>query len=342
VGIQGLLPTTYHGENQMQHMQHTLAHGRRVVIRIAGAGLIATALSGGVANAQDPRPSPESGTTMVTATGPQGGTVVSGGTVVVGGGMVQAGTGVVRVGPGDCASWQMVTVGPDGATQQQGGGDATCAQGGPILMGPFGQGGVVVGGSIGQGVPGSVTVVGDAGRLVTVAAVNGSTVSLVTKDGWTKDVDTTNVVITLDVATKTAADLAVGDTVQVDQTRNANDTYTITGLELVLPQVVGVVGTLGSDSFTVAQMDGTTTTVHVSDTTKWPMAMSGAGATGLSNLKTGDFVTAQGKLEADGSMDASSVTSGSMMISSELGGPGMMVAPPIPAPAASPAPSPKG
>ena len=325
----------------MDSVQQTARHGRRTIMGILGVSLMATVLAGGAAVAQDPQPSPESGTSVVTEAGPQGGTVV------VGGGVVQAGPGVVQAGPGGCASWHTVTVGPDGAVQdERGGDDGTCAGGGPIGIEPFGPGGMVSGG-VGAGVPGRMDV-SDAARLVTVTAVNGTTVSLVTKDGWTKDVDATNVVITLDGATLTAADLAVGDTVQVDQTRNANDTYTITGLEVVLPQVFGVVATVGTDSFTLTQMDGTTTTVHISDATKWPSRMPGQSATGLASLTVGDVVTAQGKLQADGSMDASSVMAGGMSVRTGMGasgmmdGPGMMVAPPIPAPAGTPAPSPKG
>ena len=315
-------------------------HGRRSVLGIAGTSLMATALIGGVAAAQDAQPAPQGGATVTGGGVAQGGP----GVVQVGPG-VPAGPGVVQVGPDGCVSWQTVTVGPDGTTQQ-GGGDTTCAQGGPMPVGPMGPGDVVING-VGPGMPGSVGVVADPAQLVTVTAVNGSTVSLVTKDGWTRDVDTTNVVITLDAATLTAADLAVGDTVQVDQTRNANDTYTITGLEIVLPQVAGVVGTVGTDSFTLTGMDGATTTVHVSSTTKWPAQMPGQGATALTTLKAGDYVVAQGKLETDGSMDATSITTGGLTVitgvsRSGMGAPDVTVAPAIPAPAASPAPSPKG
>ena len=152
------------------------------------------------------------------------------------------------------------------------------ASGGPVGPGGSGdRGGVIVSGPDGSGGPmwggagpmwgdfGSGTVIADGRGHVTVTAVNGATVSLKTDDGWTKDVDTTNVVITRNGTTLAATDLAVGDTVQVVQTRNANGTYTITGLELVLPRVIGSVASVGTDSFTINGMDGTTTTVHVTD-----------------------------------------------------------------------------
>ena len=318
----------------MPGIQQAVGRGRRVAMGFVAAGLAAAGLSGVGATAQGPQPSPESGTTTVTEASPQGGTVV------VGGGVAQVGPGAAQAGPGGCTSWHTVTVGPDGAVRdERGGDDGTCSQGGPIRIQPVDPGGMVMGGGIGPGGPGSLTVLGDPARLVTVTAVNGSTVSLITKDGWTRDVDTAYVVITLDGDTLTPADLAVGDSVRVDQTRNANDTYTITGLEVVLAEVAGIVTTVGTDSFTLTQMDGTTTTVHVGDGTKWPLPMPvpEAGGTGLAGLQAGDFVAARGKLEADGSMDASSVASGGMTIRSENGAPGMMLPPPIPAPAASPA-----
>ena len=178
-----------------------------------------------------------------------------------------------------------------------------------------------------------------SGQIVTVTAVNGETVSLVTDDGWSRDLDTSTVVITLDKETLTAADLAVGDKVQVVQVQNANDTWTVTGLQLVLPEVMGVVSDVTADGFTVTEVDGTSTVVTVSDATKWPVSMLGAPAAGLDSVKDGDLVMARGKLAEDGSMDATTVMLEATTISIGMGDPGMPVPAPVPAPEASPAAS---
>ena len=119
--------------------------------------------------------------------------------------------------------------------------------------------------------------------------------------------DTTNVAITLDSDTLAASDLAVGDKVQVLQVRNANDTYTITGLALILPEAMGTVSGVTDTGFTITQPDGTTTPVVVNDATTWPATMPGATATGLAGLKDGDMVHVRGKLAEDGTMTATEI-----------------------------------
>ncbi len=174
----------------------------------------------------------------------------------------------------------------------------------------------------------------------TVTSVAGSVVSLKTDDGWTRDVDTTNVAITLDADTLTAADLAVGDKVQVLQVRNANDTYTITGLALVLPEAMGPVGEITDTGFTVTQPDGTKTPVVVTDATRWPTAgFPGAPESSLASLKDGDLVHVRGKLAEDGTMTATEVQviGSSIVISDSM----PMPMPPLEPTPAEPAPTPE-
>ena len=130
-----------------------------------------------------------------------------------------------------------------------------------------------------------------------------------------------------------------GDRVLVVQVRNADGTYTVTGLQLILPEVSGVAGDVTTGGFTVTAMDGTRTSVRVSDATTWLPVLPGSPAPGASSLKDGDMVVARGKLAADGSMDASSVTVPLTITTGS--GPGMMV-PPAPVPAPVPEASPKG
>ena len=92
---------------------------------------------------------------------------------------------------------------------------------------------------------------------------------------------------------------------RLGQTRNADGTWTVTQIDVQLPVVWGTVASVGTDTFTVTQADGSVATVNVLDTTRW-MARRGAAA-GLSELAVGANVVAQGVRTADGSIDAIAV-----------------------------------
>ena len=337
---------------------------------------LAITLVPGIAAAQDPTPPPSSVTVQAVPVDPG----TAGGTITVSEGTIVAGTAEAGLVPLGCVGPQTVTLSSDGLSDAQGGPFATCTVadfggfGEPALPGESSMGGLMSSGQAMASAPvmvsgpmmvsgqamacgeammvgpmgpdmgasgAAITVSAQPAHLVTVSSVNGSTVSLATDDGWTRDLDTANVAITLDTDTLSAVDLAAGDQVLVVQVRNANDTYTVTGLQLILPEVTGTVSDVTAEGFSVAGMDGTTTTVRVSDATDWPGTVPGAPATGLSTLKDGDLVAARGKLSEDGSMDASSVmvASGFTMSTAASG----MIAPsPAEAPTASPKPSPEG
>ena len=161
------------------------------------------------------------------------------------------------------------------------------------------------------GLPGVVTVAAEPARTVEVTGVDGTNVTLETDDGWTRTVDTANVAVTLDSDTLAASDLEPGDRVQVIQVRNANDTYTITGLALVLPEATGTVSEVTDTGFTVTEPDGTETPVMVTDETRWPAAglpgSPGAPTPGLDALQDGDLVHVRGTLGEDGTLTATEI-----------------------------------
>ena len=142
-------------------------------------------------------------------------------------------------------------------------------------------------------------------NAVTVTSNDGTSLGLETADGWTRTIDTTGVVLTDDGATITLADIAVGDNVSIAQTRNADGSYTVTGIAVLPATVSGTVATVGTDSFTVTLADGTTQTVNVSATTTW--RVQGSTAPGIADLTAGRQVSAAGTLAADGSLDATTV-----------------------------------
>gem|GEM_PF-4110689 len=111
--------------------------------------------------------------------------------------------------------------------------------------------------------------------------------------------------LTKGTTTITVADIAVGDDIGIAQTRNADGSYTVTGIAVLPASVSGTVATVGPDSFTVTLPDGTTQTVNVTATTTWNV--QGSTAPGIADLTAGRQVAARGTLSADGSLDATKV-----------------------------------
>lgn len=143
---------------------------------------------------------------------------------------------------------------------------------------------------------------------VTVSSVEGTDLVLTTPDGWTRTIDTSTVVVTRQGERITATDVVVGESVGVVQTRNADGSYTVTGIEVQPEIVVGTVGTPSTDSFTVTGRDGTTTAVGVTAETQW--AARGATAASIADATAGRRVAVEGWLQADGSIVATKVILG--------------------------------
>ena len=146
------------------------------------------------------------------------------------------------------------------------------------------------------------------GDAITVASNDGTTLGLETADGWTRTIDTSNVVLTRDGVTITASDILVGERVRVAQTRNADGSYTVTGIEVQPSIVTGTVGSSSATGFTVVASDGTTTTVTVDDQTTW--AAPGSTSASLADATAGRSVAVAGALQADGSIVATAVRLG--------------------------------
>jgi hypothetical protein len=176
--------------------------------------------------------------------------------------------------------------------------------GGPQDNGDQGFGRGSTGGDVPWGQGGPMLRRG-ARSSVTVSAITAPVIALTTDDGWTRDVDTTGVTITRNGQTITLADVHVGDDIRLGQTRNADGTWTVTQVEVLLGVVQGAVASVGTDSFTVTEADNSVVTVNVSDTTRW-MARRGNTA-GLTSLTVGATVVAEGVRAADGSIDAIAV-----------------------------------
>jgi len=140
---------------------------------------------------------------------------------------------------------------------------------------------------------------GDLGRgikggfgQITITAIDGSRISLKTQDGWTRTiVVTSGTAITKGGQTIKVGDLKVGDQIVFRQTRNADGSYSIGAIAVVVPRVAGTVTAVPGSGFTVKSRDGTTWTVAVNGSTSFKLG-SRAGA--RSDVKVGVDVLVEG------------------------------------------------
>ncbi len=214
--------------------------------------------------------------------------------VIVGTGLVVALGAAVAMGASPAASGAPSA---SAATTVPAAGSGSDLHGGPGLMpgGPsadFGRGGPGKGDGRGFG-------------QISVTAISGSSVSLATDDGWTRTITTTSATtITRGGVAATLADLAVGDEIHFHQARNADGTYTITAIEIVLPHAVGTVTAVGADTITITRRDGTSQTITTTGTTTY---RTGKAAGTRADVKVGTVIVATGENASDGTLTATSV-----------------------------------
>lgn len=131
---------------------------------------------------------------------------------------------------------------------------------------------------------------------ITVDSIDGTKLHLKTDDGWTRTIDTAGVTITRAGKTVTAADLRAGDNVLIQEQRNSDGTFAVTAVDVVLPHVDGVVGSVASGTFTVKQADGTTRTISEDSSTTYTL---GKNTGSRSDLKSGLEVDVEGTTSGD-------------------------------------------
>jgi len=173
--------------------------------------------------------------------------------------------------------------------------------GGPFAFG-FGFG--PVGPGNGKG-PGDSARGGRFGQI-TVTAVNGSNVSLKTDDGWTRTISvSSDTKVTKGGEPAAASDITVGDTVRIAQKKNADGTFTVTGVAIVLPRVAGTVTAVDATTITITGRKGVKQTIHTNGST----AYHAGGSDGTrADVTVGANIAAVGEQAADGSITATSVT----------------------------------
>jgi len=141
---------------------------------------------------------------------------------------------------------------------------------------------------------------------ITVTAVNGSNVSLKTDDGWTRTISvSSDTKVTKGGEPAAASDIAVGDTVRIAQKKNADGTFTVTGVAIVLPRVAGTVTAVDATTITITDRKGVKQTIHTNGSTAYHAGDSDGTR---ADVTVGANIAAVGEQAADGSITATSVT----------------------------------
>jgi hypothetical protein len=144
---------------------------------------------------------------------------------------------------------------------------------------------------------------------ITIGAINGSSLSLKTADGWTRTISVgSSTVITKAGQTIAVGALGVGDQIRFSQEKATDGTYTITAIRVILPTLGGEVTAVSGNTITVTGKDGTTGTIHVDGDTTYQV--NGTAGKALSDVTVGSFIIAEGTSRTDGSLDADAVHSG--------------------------------
>ena len=146
---------------------------------------------------------------------------------------------------------------------------------------------------------------GGRGGGAEITAINGTQLSLTTRDGWTRTIDAAGATIMSGETAITLADLEVGDEIAVRQARNFDGSVAITRINVVAPHVEGTVTAVGASSITIRQDDATSVTVNVTATTTYNVNRA-AGT--LASVSVGSEARVQGTENADGSFTATAVS----------------------------------
>jgi hypothetical protein len=206
----------------------------------------------------------------------------------------------------------------------------TTAAGSPgpnLRSGGFGQGfgpgriGTAIGGASGPGRFGGFAGFGGFGAFggVSVASIDGSSLSLKTADGWTRTIAVTSSTrITRGGQTIALSDLKVGDTIGFRESKAANGSFTIDAISVILPRVFGQVTATTSTTITIKQFDGTTAAIHVGSSTTF--RIFGVDKATIASLKVGMTISAEGTKGSDGSLSALTVSGGQVRMPFQGGG----------------------
>jgi hypothetical protein len=177
---------------------------------------------------------------------------------------------------------------------------------GPGMMSDDNSGGFGLGRGFGFG-----GGMGRGGRLgggmfaaISITAIDGTKLALKTADGWTRTIDAAGATVTKSGQTVDLSTLKVNDSIVFDQARQADGTFKITAISVVLPRAQGTVKSVSDSSVTLTQRDGTEKVIGLTGSTTYQLA--GATSTKAA-LTVGAQVDAEGTTATDGTFTATLV-----------------------------------
>lgn len=143
----------------------------------------------------------------------------------------------------------------------------------------------------------------------TVTAVGSDTITIKGGDGSARTIHTNaSTTYHRGQAAGNRSDVTVGSMIVAVGSLGSDGSLTATSIAIRLPEVLGTVGTVGTDTVTITRRDGTSLTVHVGSGVT--IRIAGVASPKLSDVKTGMVVVVQGSQRADGSLDATAIQAG--------------------------------
>jgi hypothetical protein len=165
----------------------------------------------------------------------------------------------------------------------------------------FGPGGFGPGAGMGRG--GRM----GGGRMlasISITTIDGTKLALTTADGWTRTIDAAGATVKKSGNSIDLATLKVGDSIIFDQARQADGTYKITAIQVVLPHADGTVKSVSASSVTLTRRDGTEKVIQLTGTTTY---QRGGATSTKAALIVGAEVDAEGTTTTDGTFTATLV-----------------------------------
>ncbi len=150
---------------------------------------------------------------------------------------------------------------------------------------------------------------GGLNSQITITAINGTSLSLRTTDGWTRTIDAAGATVTKGGQTIQLSDLKVGDTINFREARQSDGSFKITAIQVVLPDVGGTVSSVGANSVTITEQGGSSRTIQLTGSTTYQFAgrFGNNGSASKADLVAGVRIDAEGTVDSAGTFTATAI-----------------------------------
>jgi hypothetical protein len=152
--------------------------------------------------------------------------------------------------------------------------------------------------------PGHGRFGGPGGRTITITAIDGTMLALETSNGWTRTIDAAGATVTRDDETVPIRELKIGDRIVFREERQADGTYEITEIRVVMPRVSGAVAAIVGSTVTVTGRDGVSQELRLTGDTEFFLGDTPATRDAV---VPGARIFARGTLGTDGVLTATSI-----------------------------------